>query len=46
MKIEEKKISIGQLFQGYKDDAENGVYAFNGTLSVRPSYQREGVSSR
>lgn len=45
MKIEEKKISIGQLTQGYKDDAENGVYAFGGLLSVRPPYQREFIYS-
>ena len=43
MKIEEKKISVGQLTQGYKDDAENGVYAFGGLLSVRPPYQREFI---
>lgn len=45
MKITETKITIGDLYLNYKDDGEGGVYAYNGKLTVRPSYQREFVYS-
>ena len=43
MKIELKPIKLKDLFQGYKDDAEEGVVAYGGLLDVRPKYQREFV---
>lgn len=43
MKIELKEITIGELFAGYEDSAENGVRAYGGKLDVRPPYQREFI---
>lgn len=43
MDIQLKKISIRELVEKYKDDAEAGVVGFNGLLNVRPPYQREFV---
>lgn len=43
MKIELQKIKIRDLFDGYVDNAEEGVFAFHGKLNVRPPYQREFV---
>ena len=43
MKINLKRITIKEVFNGYKDSAEEGVVAFSGKLDVRPKYQREFV---
>lgn len=43
MKITETKITIAELCKNYKDDGDGGVYAFDGKLTVRPSYQREFI---
>lgn len=43
MKITLKEITIGELAKGYKDNAEEGVFAFDGKLDVRPPYQREFI---
>jgi len=43
MKIEMHEIAVKDVFQGYKDDAENGVVAYGGLLNVRPAFQREFV---
>lgn len=43
MKIELNKITIKDIFEGYKDSQENGVVAYGGRLDVRPKYQREFV---
>lgn len=43
MKIDLHKISIRDVFAGYKDSAEDGVVAYNGKLDIRPKYQREFV---
>lgn len=43
MKIELQKIKIRDVFDGYKDGAEEGVVAYGGKLDVRPKYQREFV---
>lgn len=43
MKIELHQIPVRDLFKGYKDKGEEGVIAYNGTLDVRPPYQREFV---
>lgn len=43
MNIELTTIKIGDLFQGYENNNDKGVVAYNGRLNVRPSYQREFV---
>ena len=43
MKIEERKIPVREIFDGYADSAELGVKAYGGRLNVRPAYQREFV---
>ncbi len=43
MKIELNKIKIRDVFNGYKDSAEEGVVAYGGALDIRPKYQREFV---
>ena len=34
MKIELKHIKVGDLCNGYSDNAENGVFAYGGRLNV------------
>jgi hypothetical protein len=43
MKIELKEITVRELTEGYKDDAENGVVGYGGKLDIRPPYQREFI---
>ena len=43
MKITKKQIKIKDIFNGYEDKKEEGVYGFGGLLSIRPAYQREFV---
>ncbi len=43
MKILLKKITVKELADGYKDNAEEGVVAYGGKLDVRPPYQREFI---
>ena len=43
MKIDLHKISVREVFDGYKDSAEEGVVAYGGKLDIRPKYQREFV---
>ena len=43
MDIKLHKITIRELVEGYVDDVENGVRAYDGRLDVRPPYQREFV---
>lgn len=43
MKIELNRIKIREVVNGYSDNAEEGVVAFDGKLDVRPKYQREFV---
>ena len=43
MKITEKKITIREVTDGYINDAEEGVTAFDDNLDIRPKYQREFV---
>ncbi len=43
MKIELKRIPIKEVFNGYTDNQEEGVTAYNGLLDIRPKYQREFV---
>ncbi|OBF98577.1 HNH endonuclease [Mycobacterium sp. 852002-51152_SCH6134967] len=43
MKIELKEITVRDLVEGYEDNDELGVRAYDGKLDVRPPYQREFV---
>lgn len=43
MKIELQTIPVRDVVAGYKDNAEEGVVAFDGRLDIRPKYQREFV---
>lgn len=43
MKIELKKITVRDLTDGFKDNAEQGVVGFGGKLDIRPAYQREFI---
>lgn len=43
MKITLKEISVKELTEGYKDNAEAGVVGYSGKLDIRPPYQREFV---
>ena len=44
MKIELKKISVRELTDGYKDDADAGVVGYGGRLkNIRPAFQREFI---
>lgn len=43
MQIDEKKITVGEVFEDYSNDAEEGVSGYGGKLDIRPPYQREFV---
>jgi uncharacterized protein with ParB-like and HNH nuclease domain len=43
MKIELHQIPIRELCNGYRNSDEEGVVGYNGTLNIRPKYQREFV---
>ncbi|MBQ7721701.1 MAG: DUF262 domain-containing protein [Kiritimatiellae bacterium] len=43
MKIEEMKIPVREVFDGYVDSAELGVKGYGGKLNIRPAFQREFV---
>lgn len=43
MVIKETRIRVDDLIRGYRNNEDTGVVAFNGSLDVRPPYQREFV---
>ena len=43
MIIDERKITVGEVCEGYFNDAEEGVVGYNERLDIRPKYQREFV---
>lgn len=43
MKIEPKQIKVRDVFDGYADNGDDGVFAYGGRLAIRPAYQREFV---
>jgi hypothetical protein len=43
MKIDLRRIKVRDLYEGYEDNDELGVRAYDGKLDVRPPYQREFV---
>ncbi|PKO47963.1 MAG: HNH endonuclease [Betaproteobacteria bacterium HGW-Betaproteobacteria-22] len=38
-----KNIKVSELTKGYEDKAEEGVRGYDGTLNIRPAYQREFI---
>lgn len=45
LKIEEIKITVGEITKGYINNDEQGVRGYNGLLDIRPPYQREFIYS-
>ena len=45
MRIEQIKVKIADLVDGYRDSDEEGVVGYHGKLDIRPKYQREFVYS-
>lgn len=43
MHIEERKVTIREVTEGYFNDAEEGVVGYDDQLDIRPKYQREFV---
>lgn len=43
MRIEPRNIKVREIYNGYVDNDDNGVFAYGGKLSIRPPYQREYV---
>ena len=43
MKITLKPIKIKDVAVGYTDNGDDGVFAYDGKLTIRPPYQREFV---
>ena len=43
MQIELRKIKVRDVVENYKNNQEEGAYAFNEKLNIRPAYQREFV---
>lgn len=43
MKIELRHVKVRDLVKGYTDNQEGGVVGYNGSLNIRPPYQREYV---
>ena len=43
MRIEERKVTVGEVCDGYFNDAEEGVVGYGERLDIRPRYQREFV---
>jgi 5-methylcytosine-specific restriction endonuclease McrA len=43
MKIRPVSIKVKEVFKGYVDNGEDGVFAYSGRLTIRPPYQREFV---
>ena len=41
MQIEELKVTVGEVCEGYFNDAEEGVVGYDERLDIRPKYQRE-----
>ena len=41
MKAKSLNIPLRELFKGYINNDEEGVWAYDGKLCVRPSYQRD-----
>lgn len=45
MTIEERKVKVRDVYEGYLNDDEEGVVGYDEQLDIRPKYQREFVYS-
>ena len=45
MKVTPRNVSVKEIFDGFEDKGDDGVFALGGSLSIRPPYQREFVYS-
>lgn len=45
MTIEEMEVTVGQVYDGYINNDEQGVRGYGGLLDIRPPYQREFIYS-
>lgn len=43
MDIKPRRIRVREIFEGYADHGDNGVFAYGEKLAIRPAYQREFV---
>lgn len=43
MQIDELKVTVGEVCEGYFNDAEEGVVGYDERLDIRPKYQRDFV---
>ena len=43
LKIDEKKVTVGEIVKGYINKDEQGVRGYDGLLDIRPPYQREFI---
>lgn len=43
VKIDEKKVTVGEIVKGYINNDEQGVRGYDGLLDIRPPYQREFI---
>lgn len=43
MNITLKEIPVREIYNGYKDEQENGITGYDGKLNIRPAYQREFI---
>ncbi len=43
MNITLYNVKVKDVFNGFKDDGEDGVFAYGGKLTIRPPYQREFI---
>lgn len=43
MHIEERKVTVREVTEGYFNDEEEGIVGYNEQLDIRPKYQREFV---
>ena len=43
MRIDERKIKVSEVYEGYFNDDEEGVVGYDEQLDIRPKYQREFV---
>lgn len=43
MEIELHEVTVRQIFDGYENHGENGVFGYGGKLDIRPPYQRNFI---
>lgn len=43
MRIDEIKVTVADIYEGYINDAEEGVRGLDENLDIRPRYQREFI---